>query len=708
MFKYVTRLILLFCLCAITHAQVVDIPDPNLRAAIRDTLNLPGDEPITKSALQHLSMLVANSRRIESLQGLELATELQHLQLRSNQIVDIRPLANLKKLDTLIILENRIMDISTLANLTQLVELNVRDNPISDVSPLSNLRFLKYLDVSRCQIIDITPLERLTELRVLQLNHNQIVDAVPLANLRLLYKLEIHRNFTVDIQPLANLTHLAELNLSDNDIADVSPLANLTKLERLDIRGIPATNYTPLGGLALTHFLYEQSCELPPLPIHDRINDRNYPSVFTAWAGPHWVSILNRPDLSGVENVAMHDLWFSVPQFGLRFKETPDGFSMVGSLDEAIQKRDEFLALNPNILFIADIRMRSYALDEFPEDWPYWIKDSDGTIVNAWEGKFGLIDFTHPDIQDRIVQQAIAVSKCGLYDGIHFDWWLENGAVLYNLYGNRSHIYRGNKAEQEARDNILRRIRAETSPDFLIIANTSRYIIPRTAPHINGGFMITLIPYTSTGDHLEAVINQIETSLLWLEENLRQPRINGIEGWGIPAKTPDDPANLQWMRAITTLSLTHSDGYLLFNDGKGGHDHYWYDFWDADLGRPVGLTAQLYEEISGLYIREFTNGWAVYNRSGQSQTITLPEEVQAVASGSINTEHSLSNLDGEMYLRVRPSPADLNVDGMVNILDLRLVIQGFGTDKQGVDVNGDGFVNAFDLVFVADQFGITD
>ena len=49
MFKYVTRLILLFCLCAITHAQVVDIPDPNLRAAIRDTLNLPGDEPITKA-----------------------------------------------------------------------------------------------------------------------------------------------------------------------------------------------------------------------------------------------------------------------------------------------------------------------------------------------------------------------------------------------------------------------------------------------------------------------------------------------------------------------------------------------------------------------------------------------------------------------------------------------------------------------------------
>ena len=705
MIKHITLMFLLLALCAAARAQVVEIPDPNLRAAIREALHVRGDDAIAKNALGRLTTLVANSRGIESLQGLEFATELRHLQLRSNQIVDIRPLANLKRLDTLILLENRITDLSPLADLTELVELNARDNPVSDVSPLSDLRALKHLDLSRCQIVDTAPLARLTKLRVLQLNHNRIDDVRPLSNLRMLYKLEIHRNFIVDIRPIANLTHLAELNLSDNDIPDVSPLADLTDLETLDIRGNSVTDYTPLDGLALTNFLYEQSCERPPLPIHDRISDRDYPSVFTAWAGPHWVSIVNRPDLSGVENVAMHDLWFSGAQFGLEFKETPDGFAMAGNVEEAAQRRDEFLALNPNMLFIVDIRMRSYALDEFPEDWPYWIKDADGTIVNAWEGKFGLIDFTHPEIQDRIVQQAIAVSKCGLYDGIHINWWLENGTVLYNLYGDRSRVYRGNEAEQEARDNILRRIRAGTRPDFLIIANTSRYIIPRTAPHINGGFMITLIPYTSTGDHLEAVLNQIETSLLWLEQNLRQPRINGIEGWGIPAKPPDDPANLRWMRAITTLSLTHSDGYLLYNDGQGGHDHFWYDFWDADLGRPVGEKGQLYNNREGLYIREFTNGWAAYNHNGETQIITLPEEAQAVASGSANTEHALPNLDGEIYLRVKPkNPADVNRDGVVNILDFRLVVQGFGTDRDGVDVNGDGFVNVFDLVFVANAF----
>ena len=660
MFKHVARLILLYSLCIAAHAQVVDVPDPNLRAAIREELRLPPGNRITKEDMLRLEGLGAARRDIMLLTGLEHATNLTSLSLWGNQL--------------------------------------------SELAPIANLQSLTYLDVAACSISDITSLSNLVKLTGLNVRFNQIVDISPVKNLTNLVTLRLEGNRITDVTPLANLTQLTELYLSDNHILDIRPLANLTKLETLDIRGNPVTDRTPLDGLALTNFYYDQICELPPLPIHDRINDRNYPSVFTAWAGPHWVSILNRPDLSGVENVAMHDLWFSVPQFGLRFKETPDGFSMAGSLDEAIKKRDEFLALNPNMLFIADIRMRSYALDEFPEDWPYWIKDSDGNIVNAWAGVFGLIDFTHPDIQDRIVQQAIAISKCGLYDGIHFDWWNEHGAVLAELYGDWSHKYRGNEAEQRARDNILRRIRSATRPDFLIMGNTNRNIIPRTASHINGGFMETLIPHNATGNYLEVLLNEVETSLLWLEQNLREPQVNALEGWGIPTKSPDDLTNLRWMRAFTTLSLTHSDGYVLFNLGEG-HEHFWYDFWDADLGRPVGLTAQLYEEIPGLYIREYTNGWAVYNHSGEAREITLPELATGVSSEAEGMTHTLPNLDGEMYLKATPAnPADVNGDGVVNILDLMLVAQGFGADKKGFDVNGDGVVNVFDLVFVANEF----
>ena len=154
------------------------------------------------------------------------------------------------------------------------------------------------------------------------------------------------------------------------------------------------------------------------------------------------------------------------------------------------------------------------------------------------------------------------------------------------------------------------------------------------------------------------------------------------------------------MRATTTLGLTFSNGYVAF-PLRGGP---WYDFWNADLGRPVGETLQLYENRPGLYIREFTNGWAVYNHSGAAQIVTLPEDVRSVASGLSNTEHAVLNLDGDIFLRTPPSlPGDLNGDGVITILDLIIVAQAMGTDNREADVNGDGVINVFDLVFVANE-----
>ena len=627
------------------NSPLVEVPDPNLRTAIREALNLPDGVPPTQASMRHLTTLNARERQIESLAGLEYATNLTFLYLPKNRIEDISPLANLMQLTELDLSKNRIVDVSPLASLTELTELHLRENRIVGVSPLANL----------------------TNLVGLLLNRNRIIN----------------------VTALSNLTQLGELRLNENRIVDVSPLARLTKLELLDLRRNPITDYTALDGLALTHFLFDQICELPPLSIHDRIKDRNFPSIFTPWAGPHWVSVVNRPDLSGVENVALHDLWLSGPQFGLDFTEMPDGFTMAGNLEEAIQRRDEFLALNPNMIFLVDIRMREDWSDTLPEDWPYWVRDANGDVVSDWPGA-NLLDFTHPYIQDRIVQQAIAVAKCGLFDGIFFDYWSE-GQVLAGL--------RTREAELRARDNIIQRIRAATRNDFLIAGNTNDRTIPRTGPYINGGVMETGVPGLLTAEQLEIALGEIESSLLWLEQNLREPRINVLQGAGYSPEL--SPANLRQMRAITTLSLTHSDGYVLYSI-TGGFNHYWYDFWDADLGRPVGPKAQLYDEdIPGLYIREYTNGWAAYNHSGKQQVVNLPEKIQGVSS-----THVLPNLDGEMYLRVKPkNPADVHGDGVVNILDLVAVAQAFGKDGLQGDVNGDGVVNVFDLVFVAGAIG---
>ena len=277
------------------------------------------------------------------------------------------------------------------------------------------------------------------------------------------------------------------------------------------------------------------------------------------------------------------------------------------------------------------------------------------------------MDFTQPVIQDRIVDQAIAISKCGLYDGIYFDFWSEEWRVLGGWDGTRSYFVHSLGAELQVRLNILRRIRSQTRPNFLIMGNVNDGIIPRTAPYVNGGFM-------AVGPPEGRSMIKLEHPLTWFETNLREPRINALEGWTVPSEPPDSPANLRWMSAFITLNLTHSNGYVLFTDSHN-HHHYWYDFWDADLGRPVGA------------------GHLVAGGGARCR------------NGLVNTEHALPDFDGEMYLRVKPkNSADVNGDGVVNILDLTLVAQGFGTDSLKGDVNGDGFVNILDLVFVANQF----
>ena len=177
--------------------------------------------------------------------------------------------------------------------------------------------------------------------------------------------------------------------------------------------------------------------------------------------------------------------------------------------------------------------------------------------------------------------------------------------------------------------------------DFLIIGNTNDRKIPVTGPYLNGGFMEVPINLAGTYEtpvnvlqstYIHKRLAELESSLFWLEQNVRSPRVNCLEGWGIPTEPPDSPNNKRLMRVITTLSLTHSDGYFSYFRGWHlGREYVWYDFWNANLGRPVGPKAQRYEGIEGVYIREFTNGWAVYNRSGQAQTITLPSSATSVS-----------------------------------------------------------------------------
>ena len=663
----------------------VEIPDPNLERAIREEMGLPSETPLTQLVMSRLTELNAKESQIADLTGLEHATYLKRLVLSTNEIQDTTPLARLINLDSLTLGGNPITDLSPLSHLTQLTYLKLASIPIKDLTPLSNLTQLKNLHLGNCQITSITPLSNLTQLNWLILPSNQIVD----------------------ISPLANLIRLEELRLNYNRIVDVSPLANLTALKKLQIQNNQIFDFTPLQGLPLTEFIYDEVCLIPDPPIQDRIESRNFPSFSEGWGN----STTNLPHLSYEDRLALHDLHWHAPHFQLHFVPTPQGYQLRGALDRAIAKREERLAKNPNTIFLVQIRIRFARLHhQYPEDFSYWLRDEDGNLLQDWHESSGreqpdtyFLDFRLPGMQDIIVEQAIAVSKCGLYDGIMFDAWPDHGITLINKYTDPPTRYSTFEEEIAARLTIIQRIRANVPNDFLILVNHNQSKLPISAPYVNGNLMEIIIPNES--GYTRDDIIEIETNLIWLEENLREPQINCLRGEGIPTEPPESPTNKRLMRLFTTMGLTLSDGYVTFLNGRRKHQfHFWYPFWDTDLGQPVSPTAQRYQDVEGLYIREFTNGWAVYNRTGEIQTISLPASATPVSdrgNNAASTTHLLPDLDGEIYLK-SPSAADVNRDGRVDVLDLLQVANSLG--QAAPDPNGDGVVNSLDLVFVAQQF----
>lgn len=577
----------------------------------------------------------------------------------------------------------------------ELREIHVKVYPIGDLTGLEHALNLRVLILSSCDISDITPLSNLPRLEHLNLGANPLVDISPLAGLVTLKTLHLHKCEVIDITPIASLTQLTTLVLLENNISDFTPLEHLTQLERLDIRVNPGTDYDVVGGLADTEVRYDQLCELAPYDLESRRTTRTFPSIFNAWG-----RITNREFDEIHENYAQHDLMWGDVSFQMRPKITGSGIWMAGDVQAAIAHRGVFTEINPNMLFLLEIRLVTFPTWWFPKSWPHWLRDSEGNWLEG-SGR-AKVDFAHPEVQRYVVQRALAVERCGLYDGI----FLDHGSETYNpLEGHRTF-----DQALAAKESILQAIRAEARDDFLIITNSGKSTLPRTGQYINGLFMetgtpIALLDHELDPEGMDDALNTIRNTLNWGAEHLRQPNVICLEGGAFRKYDPGDPINLQYMRLFTTLSLTHSDGYVLFTDGFPGHKHYWYNFWDADLGVPVGEKGQLYQETDGLYVREFTNGWAVYNHSGAAQTIRLHEDVVGVASRLEGKEHTLPNLDGEMYLRVTVKiPADVNGDGVVNVFDLILVAQAISSGQGEADVNGDGLVNVFDLVMVANEF----
>ncbi|QAV33650.1 Leucine Rich repeat-containing protein [Fervidobacterium changbaicum] len=160
----------------IDNEGIIEFRDKNLEDAIRETLEIPPEKPVTKADMEQLHVLAAYSRNISNLSGLEYAVNLLQLDLCNNQITDLTPLSGLTSLAWLCISSNQIYDISPLSNLLSLESLILSGNGIANIEPLANLSHLQNLDLSFNYVNDISPLSNLTNLDSLDLSHNLIED----------------------------------------------------------------------------------------------------------------------------------------------------------------------------------------------------------------------------------------------------------------------------------------------------------------------------------------------------------------------------------------------------------------------------------------------------------------------------------------------------------------------------------------------------
>ncbi len=276
-------------------AQIVSIPDANLRTFVTSALSKPPGALITADDMATLTHIETHNAGIRNLTGLEFAIKLEEIRLNDNLLSDLSPLSELSRLRVIEFRNNTISDLSPLADLINLEWLIVPHNLIRDVSAVAGLVNLHGLDISHNLIIDLSPLAGLMKLNRIWMSENPpadlsplsglislrtfhswgtpILDIAPLADLPKISVIDICGGEISDLSALANLTGLRELSFAGNEIRDLSPLENLTGLTHLNLESNEISDVLSLAGLTNLTFLNLQNNDISdfsPLDVFPR------------------------------------------------------------------------------------------------------------------------------------------------------------------------------------------------------------------------------------------------------------------------------------------------------------------------------------------------------------------------------------------------------------------------------------------------------
>ncbi len=210
---------------------VAIFPDKALEKAVRAEVfsKRNNDEPITADDVRKISRVVGKKKGIKSLEGMQHCHAIMLIDLEDNEIVDLKPIAELKRLQSVTLAGNKIQDIKPIENLKAMQLLDLSNNQVKDLAGLKQMSNLRTLYVADNQLSSLEPLAGLSKIWSIDASNNKITDLSPVEKLNWLTTLQITGNQVESLAPLSDLHELDMLLMAKNKVADLGPLVEMCR-----------------------------------------------------------------------------------------------------------------------------------------------------------------------------------------------------------------------------------------------------------------------------------------------------------------------------------------------------------------------------------------------------------------------------------------------------------------------------------------------
>ncbi|MBD8020617.1 hypothetical protein [Brevibacterium gallinarum] len=243
-----------------TAASVIS--DPQLQACINKTLggNREPDAEITSEDLAKVTKLDCQKMGIQSLDGMDHATNLRQATFTDNDITHFDQLTSLASLQLLNLDGNRISAIpSDVSGMTGLTFLGLHREPkkgpetITTLEPLRKLNKLSFLNIEFQQVKDLSPLlsskDTMTTIYASSVPLQSFEPVAQMPNLQRLWASgPAGTSEALDLTPIDGLQNLDQLFLNNRALTadDIAKLTDLPKLSYLRLYDNHISDITPI------------------------------------------------------------------------------------------------------------------------------------------------------------------------------------------------------------------------------------------------------------------------------------------------------------------------------------------------------------------------------------------------------------------------------------------------------------------------------